>query len=63
MAGFDEVVITRYEGDRHAGVQQKVLNFRVISSADIDVEKHNIEVALRKFLSRHSLVWATPEAR
>jgi len=56
VAGFNEVVIARYECKRHAFVQQKVRSFRAVSSIDMEVEKDSIEVELHKFLSRHSHV-------
>ena len=54
VAGFNEVVIARYECKRHAFVQQKVRCFRAVSSTNMEVEKHSIEVELHKFLSRLS---------
>src|SRR5512138_585212 len=54
MAWLNEVVVACYECEWHACVQQKVRNFRAVSSPDTDVQKHNIEVALCKFLARHS---------
>ena len=54
MTGNNEVVIARYEGEWHAHVLQKVRNFWLVSSTNIDVEKHSIEVSLHKLLSRYS---------
>ena len=54
MTGHNEIIIARYESERHAPVLQKVRDFWLVSSANIDVEEYSIEVALQKFLSRHS---------